>query len=369
MSDSEEKDQKAVDLERLRNSIPLNSLSDNNLASLAQDSKIVSLGKGKVVFKEGDSDTLSIYILEGAIELDSKATGAKRTISADSDEASYALAQLRPRQYTGKTTCKSRVALIDSLQIDRYLTMDHITENWDTDDISADGMEVDEMFFEVDGEWMMDMMRGSVFDKLPASSMNEIFSRLESVPVKAGEVIIKQGEAGDYYYIIKSGKFNISRKMSDGKVHVLATMKDGDIFGEEALLSNAPRNANVISMEEGELMRLSKADFDDLLKEPLVASLPIQNAEAEIKSGAILIDVRTMLEFKNGALKVAKNIPLNELRRTLPKLDTDKKYLLCCLTSGRSQVAAFIMNQRGFDAHYLEGGLQALPSWPSPGKG
>ncbi len=368
MSESSENEQKAADLERLRNTIPLNSLSDSNLVSLIEGSKIENLGKGKVIFKEGSSDTLSIYLLEGAVELVSKATGAKRSITANTDEASYALAQLRPRQYTGKTISKARVAKIDSLQIDRYLTMDHLSDDWAISDDPDGGLEVDEMFFEVDGEWMMEMLRGSVFEKLPAASMNEIFARLESVPVKAGEVIIKQGEAGDFYYIIKSGKFNISRKMSDGKVQVLATMKDGDIFGEEALLSNAPRNANVISMSEGELMRLNKTDFDDLLKEPLVASLPMQNAETEIKAGAILIDVRTIGEFKSGAIKIAKNIPLNELRRTLPKLDHDKKYLLCCLTSGRSQVAAFIMNQRGFDAHYLEGGLQSLPSWPAPGK-
>lgn len=368
MSESEEKDQKTEDLERLRNTIPLNSLSDSNLASLVENSKIESLGKGKVIFKEGSNDTYSIYVLEGAVDLESKSTGARRTITAETDEAHYALAQLRPRQYTGKTAGKARIAYIDSLQIDRYLTMDQLSNDWEPgDNTPSDGMEVDEMFFEVDGEWMMDMLRGSVFDKLPAASMNEVFSRLESVPVSAGDVIIKQGEAGDYYYIIKSGKFNISRKMSDGKVHVLATMNDGDVFGEEALLSNAPRNANVISMGDGELMRLNKADFDDLLKEPLIASLSFQAAEAELKAGAVLIDVRTTLEFKSGALKVAKNIPLNQLRRSISKLEPGRKYLLCCLTSGRSQVGAFIMNQRGFDAKYLEGGLQSLPSWPGKG--
>lgn len=367
MSESEQIDQKAADLERLRNTIPLNSLSDSNLAALVKDSLIETVGKGKVIFKEGSSDTLSIYLLEGTVELIPKDKGATRVIKAGTDEASYALAQLRPRQYTGKTLEKSRIARIDSLQIDRYLTMDHLTEDWSLGD--EGGVQVDEMFFEVDGEWMMEMLRGSVFEKLPASSMNEIFSRLEPVPVKAGEVIIKQGEQGDYYYIIKSGKFNVSRKLPDGKVQILAVLKDGDLFGEEALLSNAPRNASVISMGEGELMRLNKEDFDDLLKEPLVASLPMQNAEAEIKSGAILIDVRTMGEFKNGSIKIANNIPLNELRRTLPKLDKNKKYLVTCLTSGRSQVAAFIMNQRGFDAYYLEGGLQSLPTWPKPKAG
>ena len=250
------------------------------------------------------------------------------------------------------------------MQIDRLLTMDQLSEDW-----ADDGLEVDELSIDIDGEWMMEMLRGSAFEKLPAASMNEVFSRLESVPVTAGQIIIKQGEVGEYYYIVKSGKFNVSRKSPDGKVHILAELKDGDIFGEEALLSNAPRNANVISMGEGELMRLNKTDFNDLLREPLVASLPMPKAEVLMKQGAILIDVRTPGEFASGAIKIARNLPLNALRRTLPQLDKDKKYILCCLTSGRSQVSAFIMSQRGFDAVYLEGGLQALPSWPAPDKG
>ncbi|MFV1993725.1 MAG: hypothetical protein ACC635_07465, partial [Acidiferrobacterales bacterium] len=103
MSESSENEQKTADLERLRNTIPLNSLSDSNLASLIETSKIESLGKGKVIFKEGSSDTFSIYLLEGAVELLPKDKGPKRVITAGTDEASYALAQLRPRQYTGKT--------------------------------------------------------------------------------------------------------------------------------------------------------------------------------------------------------------------------------------------------------------------------
>ncbi len=155
MSDTEENDQYTIDLERLRNTIPLNSLSDTNLATLIEDSKIGTLPKGKVIFKEGSSDTLSVYLLEGEVELASKDLGTKRVITADTDEATYALAQLRPRQYTGKTTGKTRIAQIDSLQIDRLLTMDQLSEDWG----SADGLEVDELSIDIDGEWMMEMLR------------------------------------------------------------------------------------------------------------------------------------------------------------------------------------------------------------------
>ncbi len=47
----------------------------------------------------------------------------------------------------------------------------------------------------------------------------------------------------------------------------------GDAFGEEALLSDAKRNANVTMETNGALMRLSKDDFNELLKEPMLSWL------------------------------------------------------------------------------------------------
>jgi len=340
----------------LRTRIPINSLSQKNIEALSKDIAIEQLKKKTVIFKAGDNDGNAIYLLHGEIELEPKDGGDKRMIKAEDSEAGYALAQLKPRQYTGKTISEVIIARIANEKLDRLLSIDQMSNDW----ASTDGYEVTEIGADTDTDLLVEMLNRETFSQLPVENITELFQRLELVPVKSGDQIIMQGKPGDYYYIIKSGKFSVTRKLKDGKVQALATLAHGDVFGEEALISNAPRNATVTAEEEGELMRLSKKDFDELLKPSLVPTVDQAQAQVLLKGGAGLIDVRTPDEFKQGALRVAVNIPLSLLRRAVEKLDGKRKYIVCCQTGARSAVGAFLLNQRGFEVYILKGGLQSL---------
>ena len=84
---------------------------------------------------------------------------------------------------------------------------------------------------------------------------------------------------------------NVSRKSEkDGKVVTLSELGEGDGFGEEALVSGAPRNANVIAMAPGTLMRLAKPDFDELLREPLVPLVNLAEAKTMAASGFMILN-------------------------------------------------------------------------------
>ena len=63
-------------------------------------------------------------------------------------------------------------------------------------------------------------------------------------------------------------------------------------FGEEALLSDAKRNANIIMATNGTLMRLSKEDFNELLKEPMLTWVTREEGDELVKNGAVWLDVR-----------------------------------------------------------------------------
>ncbi len=203
-------------------------------------------------------------------------------------------------------------------------------------------------------------MRMDTFQQLPAERFTELINRFETCDTRQGDVVIRQGETGDYYYLVRDGRFSVSRKTRDGKTGTLAELGPGDVFGEEALISNAPRNATVTSMGDGLLVRLAKASFDELLKPTLIRALSHAETEKMLKNGAGLLDVRTEDEFGQGALRIAQNLPLYRLRRVLDQLDKGKPYILCCQTGLRSNTAAFLMNQRGFDVYVLAGGLQSL---------
>jgi CRP-like cAMP-binding protein len=339
--------------DQLKSLIHINGLGPDSLKELAGKTPVVSIESGDLIFEEGDNDPYAVYVLEGEVSLTSKkGGGAKRKIVGGSEEARYALAQLKPRQYRGKAETDVKIVRVDSALLDRLITMEQAAQ--------ANGIEVVEFDGSQDSDWMMSLLRNAAFAQLPAANINALFQRLEPVEAKAGQIVIKQGDPGDYYYIIKSGKANVARKTQDGKVAMLSELSEGQSFGEEALLSGAPRNATVIMRTAGTLMRLSKKDFDALLKEPLVHWVDANEALALLKGGAVLIDVRLEGEFSRGAIKGSINIPLYLMRLKATTLYPNQQYILACDTGKRSCAAAFLLSQRGFNVSVLRGGLATL---------
>jgi rhodanese-related sulfurtransferase len=141
----------------------------------------------------------------------------------------------------------------------------------------------------------------------------------------------------------------------------LAELGVGDTFGEEALISEAKRNATVTMLTDGVLMRLGKADFRELMTEPLQRWVTPSEAEAMvITKHAAWLDVRLPSEFQNLAVEGAINIPLYFIRLKLSTLDKNKPYIVYCDTGRRSSAAAFILVERGFDAYVLKDGLSSM---------
>ncbi|UCH52441.1 MAG: cyclic nucleotide-binding domain-containing protein [Pseudomonadota bacterium] len=334
--------------ELLRSLIPLNSLSDSALRELMSKAVVEQLAAKSELFRQGDRDHDAIFLLRGEVSLTAD-DGARRRVVSGSDEARYALAQLKPRQYTGVAATEVTVLRVDSDLLDRMLTRDQTI-----------GYEVMEFEGAVDPEWLRRMVQLPVFERLPVENINALLARLESIDAKAGQVIIRQGDSGDYYYAIKSGSVSVSRKSGAGKVVVLNELQEGEGFGEEALLSEEPRNATVVMKTDGVLLRLAPADFDELLKEPLVSWVTEPEARRLVQAGADLLDVRTEDEHRQGAVKGSRNLPLYLLRMKAATLDPARKYVAYCQTGRRSCAAAFLLAQRGFDVAVLRGGLDGV---------
>lgn len=335
--------------EILQRMVPFNTMADSNLDELLRAALTETVARGTVLFRQGDKDDQVIYLLDGEVQLTSSDGNVSRTIRSGDDQARYALAQLKPRQVTGKALSNSVIMRVSSELLDRLLTWDQVS-----------GIEVVEMDGGEDAEWMLQVLRSQTFEQLPAENISLMFARMETMPVAAGQVIIKQGDPGDYYYLIREGTCSVAQKNVQGKVAVVNQLGPGDQFGEEALISNAPRNATIIMKTAGTLMRLAKKDFVELLTAPLIDWLDPQAAQAALGAGALVIDVRTEDEFREGALRVSQNVPLYRLREAIPELDTARHYLVCCDTGRRSAVAAFMLSQRGFRAAALKGGLAGL---------
>ena len=330
--------------------VPLNSLTPANLAKLVAQTRIEQIPAGATLFRQGDIDKWTFYLVAGEITLSGK-TQAGQSIPAGSPLAKHPLGHQQPRHFTAISKTAASIVRIDSQLLDTLLTWDQVA-----------GYEVTEFEGDAsDAGWMMAVLQTPAFLKLPSEHIQMLFARLEQIPVKAGQVVIRQGDKGDYYYIIKSGRCRVTRQAkAEAPPVTLAELDIGAAFGEEALLSDAPRNATVTMLTDGALMRLSQSDFARLMKAPLLNWIAPAEAVAMVQAGAGLLDVRLESEYQNGNIKGSTNLPLYALRTKSGTLDRNRKYVVYCDTGRRSSAAAFLLNDRGFDTYVLKGGLAAL---------
>ena len=349
---------KLLDKAVLKTLVPPQSLNHDNFLELAQKAVIETVLAGRDVFKKGDMDRKTVYLLEGDLELRND-TGIAGVLRGGSKESKHPIANQQPRQVTARAKSKVTVVRFDTDLLDILLTWDQLS-GIEVSDISMDGGPSGAVDAGTSGDWMTRILQSKAFLQIPPANIQHMFMRLHEMPVKANQVIVKQGGEGDYYYIICHGKCKVSRASSSGSRVTLAQLGDGDAFGEEALLSEGKRNATVIMESDGLLMRLSKTDFNELLKEPMLKEVDLEQAKAMVRQGAILIDVRMESEHKAGSIKGSINIPLFMLRLKSESFDSSKKYICYCETGRRSQAAAYIMSEAGFDSHVLKGGLQAI---------
>lgn len=341
-----------VDQQLFRSMVPVCNLTNDNFNELLKNAVVEVLPAGKVLFKEGQADKKTVYVLNGEIELRHK-DGTSEIIAGGTKKSLQPLAPRQPRQSTAVARTDANFIAVDSDLLDVLLTWDQTT-SYVVSEIS------NEAEMEDDGDWMTRILQSNVFLQIPPANIQTMFMRMEQVPFRAGEVVMRQGDKGDYYYIIQKGECEVSRTGPNGSQIKLAVLGPGDGFGEEALISDTVRNATITMIADGSMMRLGKEDFDELLKSPVLSQLEYDEAMEQVANGAVWLDVRLENEYESSHLKNSINVPLYLLRIRSGKMDPDKKYILYCDTGGRSSAAAYLLSERGFDVAILKGGLANL---------
>ena len=337
-----------VDKALLKSFVPPSALNAENFQELAGKTYVEDIAAGRTLFKQGETDKKTIYLIEGEATLTTD-SGESNTVTADTEAGKHPLANFQPRRHTAVAKSACRITRVDSDLLDILMTWDQMSV-----------IEVDEIQTEDEdegGDWMTRILQSKAFLQVPPGNIQAMFMRIQEISAKAGDVIIKQGDDGDYYYVVKSGECKVTRTSKTGSELTLATLKGGDAFGEEALISDAKRNANIVMATDGMLIRLSKEDFNELLKEPMLTWVTREKGDEMVKNGAVWLDVRLDSEHKHNGLEGSVNIPLFMLRLKVATLAEDKKYILYCDTGRRSAAAAFLLSERGLDAACLKDGI------------
>ncbi len=340
---------KELDIVQLKGLSPLNALKSDNLRALLNKIELVEANRGQTLFKKGDTEKRTFYVLSGTIEL-KEGDEVVQTIAGGTDEACNPIAPILPRHQTAVAADDVKYISIDSELLDVTLTWDQ-TGVYEVSDFSTEENKEDR-------DWMTALLQIKAFQKIPPANMQTIFMHLQQVNYKEGDIVIKQGQKGDYFYVISQGRCMVTRETPLNKEGIdLAELVVGDTFGEEALISEAKRNATITMQTDGILMRLGKEDFQALLIEPVLEWFDHDEADKVVADGGQWLDVRLPSEFKVFHKDGAVNVPLYLLRHKLNILDRGTQYVVCCDTGRRSAAAAFILNQKDYQTVVLKGGL------------
>lgn len=333
-----------IDLERLQHFIPFDCLSDSHLRNIAGQIKVLSYPPARVLFKRGDSTDLAFFLISGALDL-TDASFQVRRFPADDDENYLALDNYAQHTVNAITTEPTVVYAIERNKLDLLMT-------WTQ---AADAM-LEEGEDEHERDWMDALLASELFGRVPPQKIQQLFVKFEEQEVALGDVIIQEGEPGDHFYVIKQGKAMVTRKQGAKDV-TLATLGAGSFFGEDALISDSTRNATITMTSDGVLMALGKEDFREILHETVVRRLSaadLERMEDESDRAVVLLDVRLPMEFRHDRIANARNIPLNELRRTLRTLERDFVYVVCDDGGRRAELGAYLLSEAGMEAYVLE---------------
>ena len=328
---------------------PINGLRPENQRDLYRKLAPRTVKAGDYLFRAGDPNTECLYLVDGEIALEDEAGKQIKTIAADSDAAKHRIAHQTPRSVSARCLDTVTVIGIDNSLLDVLLTWDQ-TGSFEVTELTGGPSPTES------DDWMTRLLQLPTFQMIPPGNLQTLFMRLETVNFKANDVVVKQGDVGDYFYVIDSGHCMVTRESTTHPKPIkLAELGPGASFGEEALIADTSRNATVTMMSDGALLRLSKEDFRSLLHRSMTRQISQDEADRLVaEESAVIIDVRLPSEFKLKSIPGARNLPLYLLRMKLSALSAELPYIVYCDSGRRSSVAAFIMTQKGFNVQVLD---------------
>lgn len=324
----------------------------DKLKELSEKSTVTRLPANSAIFRQGEQDKRTIFLVSGEAELSISWQAQKNIVKANTLEAKQPLSPQTPRICTAKAKTAVEILTIDSDLLEVLLGDDLL---------SGAGYSVTELNIQNDDEsdWMLKFLSSEAFLRIPANSIQSLILNLVEEPVKKGDVIFKSGEINNQYYIIKQGQCAIFSTSAVDKVEKpIAIYSDGEGFGEEALITNQPSVLTAKMKTDGALMKVSKDDFLNVILKPIINWISIDDAINKAKKGAYLIDVRQPDAFMNGHIEGALNFGIDKFRANNDIYKSNRDKIIYCSDGTLSQVAAFLSAINKSPCFVIEGGYQ-----------
>ena len=227
---------------------PINELEPVDQDALLAQAKVLTFPAGETIYNEGTEDDFSNYLLDGSVEILWNSRQVK-LIDARDKTATQALDSAGRKRFTVRAKSASTILQVSRSKLEKKLRRVKVSSKLSSLKVS-DHQEAKW------SPWKVRLLRSQIFKPLAMSHIQEIVQHLERIPVSADEIVIKQGDQGDFYYIIDEGECIVSREPpgAAADIHV-ADLGAGEGFGEESLITGAPQKRH----RQNEIRRLSVA--------------------------------------------------------------------------------------------------------------
>jgi len=326
--------------------VPLNTLAEDELDRLLLKVDVEKVKKGGILFREGDVDHVNVYLLSGRIGLFSGSSQVD-LLEDDSATSRFPVAHQLPRKFSAKALTGLTIVRIDSRILSESLAKNETA--------TVEDVQIEEDH--EDADWMSQLLQSPVMQNIPAANLQGVMMRMQEMPVNEDDVIIQEGDEGDYYYLMNKGQAVVLKLNEDKTENIeIVRLNAGASFGEDALLSDSPRGSTVKMLTDGLLLRLSKEDFIELIRHPLSETVSSEAALALIDKGAFWVDVREPEVFEASHVPGAINMPYHSLRFQIPSLASDKHYVIISQSGTKSIASAYLFLERGLQVSILDGG-------------
>lgn len=234
----------------------LSGLSGDELEEFIKSLQLRSLAKGELVFQKGDPGDCLYIVGMGEVVLEAKdKSGRTKEFSHLGEGGFFGEHGFMSRSIHTHSARAGTDASV--LMIDRA-TFDDWVERFPAIQSTAEKFYRQRVLEQV-------LAITPVFEGVPDNVRTELGQYFKLRTFVRGEIIVREGDIGDTFYLIRSGVVQISTMNRKNRQQVvLGSMLAGDFFGEVALLTGKPRTATVRAQGRVEIMELSRDDFDKI---------------------------------------------------------------------------------------------------------
>ena len=211
--------------EQLSTLTPLAGMSKERLAELAEVAVVERAARGGDPLKDRLEAAQSIFLLSGELLLAFEG-GGTQVVVGGSEDTFQALNRQKAKLARTKAITDVDLLAIDDEVLDILATWDQVAASGSGEAGSTMARAVRSDARLITGAFSLANLRTGAFAQLPVAHIDELLKRFERVKTARGDVVIKEGDEGDYYYVIEEGRFQVERLVGGAKV-VLAELKSG----------------------------------------------------------------------------------------------------------------------------------------------